>query len=1099
MLLDSSARHNAMALESKLIKAPAGSGKTGLLTNYFLKLLGLVEHPREIKAMTFTNKSCAEMKDRIIASIIRAKGDYTPNNDYEKENYELAKKALQNSINKGWNIEKNSNMLNIGTIDSFCKQLLVDHVGSGQLATRNVAHDPKALYQKAISETLSLYGDPKYGLPIQKLLSHFGNKVSMVERLLVEMIETRERWIPVLFIDKEAARVELEAKRRVFLSAVLEDDFTSLQETETELQEVISKLDIKDESLCNFVTNGFQADLESNKCLFASLKKLLCTSANKPKVRFTKNEGVDKSLNKEDRSVLQADLKSVSQKCANDLIALGNMPDSKYKESEWVLLTSVFSVMPLILAKLKLVFQSAGEVDFTEVSLNAVRALDSESGDATTTAISKSQTIKHLLVDEFQDSNNTQLMMIRLLTEAWSQEDGNTLFLVGDAMQSIYGFRAANVNVFMDAENGVGNIDVKTHTLSTNFRSTPGVVDWVNTVFSEAFPKENNMLLSASKYSPSSAVKLSNTLEEPVELHGFHDDFNGAQEARYIADKIKEINKAEPNASIAVLGRTRTSLKSILELFNNDEEINATAVKLNRIDKEPLCILAIAVARLLIDDMDKLAWLTVLNSGLFGLTHSKIEAIFKLSADPYLAVNDDRVVDILDSKQLIRYTYALNEINMAIEVKHHKEFDLLLEGLWYNLHGPSLADKEIDLENVALVFSLFENTQSSDLSLRWFERQLESLYAESKNQSSHISKNVEIMTLHSAKGLEFDYIFMPGMHKRGVIGSDRLFSWANTGDLGDVGVMACSEELGIKSSENSYHRFIGQLNKKREHHELKRLVYVGVTRAIKKAFLTGKIELTDDKELKQPLKGTMFDVVESVLEKQLTIHQCEYEGSTSPSLLPKYSIIEANLQLKLPVRDTLAAFRGTSHLVNNAAGVVWDRPISRIEGVVIQNIIEQICKDGIALWDEERVKSYSGVILATLKELSVGRDLLIASVRNVKDEINRLLSCDVFRALCQQHKLDNTELSMSVRKNRKIHNLIIDKGFVTDDGVAHIIDWKSAAMSGGESVEGFIKKQLAEHKVKSRIYGDAYRELSGANSVESALYFTKTNNLARCI
>lgn len=1098
MLNDSKARQMAMELQSKLIKAPAGSGKTAILTNYCLKLLGLVEHPREIQALTFTNKASQEMKSRIIESIARVKKGFKPTNDYETENYQLAKKALLNSQERGWNIEKNSNMLNIGTIDSFCKRVLIDHVGAEQLATRNVAKDPKSLYSKAVNETLSLYSDPKHGQAIQSLTSHFGNKMSKVEKLLVEMIETRERWIPVLFVDKESARADLESKRAEFLNQTLGGHFESLSNKESELQEVISKLEIENPSLLAFVENGFSRELEDNRDIFIYIKKILCSSANKPKLRFTKNDGISKLLSKDEKALLIDELQSLSKICTADLVALSSLPESKFKESEWKLLQAVFKVMPVVLAKLSLTFKDAGEVDFTEIALNAVRALDSESDDVTSNAINSSQTIRHILVDEFQDSNDTQLVMLRLLTESWAVDDGNTLFLVGDAMQSLYGFRGANVNVFMEAEEGIGNVELKTLELTTNFRSTVGVVDWVNNVFSQAFPKSNDLLLSASKYNESTAVKLDSSSEVPVEVHGFIDDNDGHQEASYIIDQIERIQANEPNASIAVLGRTRSALKSVIGLLNENETVNATAVNVNRIDKEPLCILAIALSRVLIDDMDKLAWLTLLNSGLFGLTHKKIEAIFNLDSDPYLAINDERVFDILSVTERERYSYVMHELNMAIDGKHNSEFDLLLEGLWYKLHGPSLAKKEVDLTNVESVFSLFRDMQSTELSLKWLERQLESLYAESKEQINDTTTNVELMTIHSAKGLEFDYVFIPSMHKKGLNSNSRLFSWSTTGAFGEIGVMACSEEFGLKANDTDYHKFLGRFNGKREEQELKRVVYVGVTRAIKKAYLTGKVSVTDEKDAKPPVRGSMFDVINPAFNAELVLHEAESTIKEKQAYVPVFSVIDANLQLTLPRRDTLAAYRGSTHTVENPNGVEWHKPVSKIEGVVVHKVIEQISKEGIEQWNEAKLNSYSRVILSSLKELSLERDLLITSVKNVKDEIGRLLNCDTFKSLCNKHKQDSSELMMSIRKNRRIQTIVIDKGYVTDDGVGHIVDWKSAAIKEGQSFDNFINTQMSQHKAKLKLYSEAYKQVSGVSNIDMSLYFTKTNQLELC-
>ena len=80
--------------------------------------------------------------------------------------------------------------------------------------------------------------------------------------------------------------------------------------------------------------------------------------------------------------------------------------------------------------------------------------------------------LDHILVDEFQDTSFKQIALLRLLTEGWEPEKGNTLFLVGDPMQSIYRFRDAEVGLFVQAkESGLGHISLTKLQLLANFRS----------------------------------------------------------------------------------------------------------------------------------------------------------------------------------------------------------------------------------------------------------------------------------------------------------------------------------------------------------------------------------------------------------------------------------------------------------------------------------------------------------------------------------------------------------------------------------------------------------------------------------------------------
>ncbi|MGP5159848.1 UvrD-helicase domain-containing protein [Pseudoalteromonas prydzensis] len=1105
MLVDSAARKSAMKLESKLIKAPAGSGKTGLLTNYYLRLLGLVEHPREIQAMTFTNKAVKELAERVITSIERAKSGVPPTNDFERENYELATKALSNSRTRGWNIEHNVNMLQISTIDSFCKRMLVSNVTEheSQLATKNICSDPYYIYQRAVKETLDLLSNEQHGASIRALLSHFGNKVSKVEKLLIEMLEVRERWIPILFEEKVKQKECLEVQRTMFIEKILYQNYLSLVKEEPEIKRVLANLVNLPIEISDFIKYGFTNSVIEDSKILNYLSKLLLTTAKKPKKKFTKNNGICPSMNKDDKATLTGDLQHLANNCCDDLIALSAIPDPTFKDSEWQLLKATFDVLPLLLANLTLTFKEVGEVDFTEITLNAIRSLDSESGQNTSTAIIKSQMIKHILVDEFQDSDDNQLLMLKLLTDSWAEEDLNTLFLVGDAMQSLYGFRGANVTGFMEAEKGIGNQKLSTLVLETNFRSTFGVVEWVNDVFSKAFPETNNVLLGACKYQSSTAVKVSGECEAPVQMHGFIDDHDSDAEAQFIVEQVKSISARDPNASIGILGRTRNSLRSTIEALQATDGISANTVKIKKIAKEPICITAISLVRILIDDLDKLAWLTLLNSGLVGMTHREIEKVLSLNPDPYLAVNDDQAVSLFNDDTAHRFEFVITHINNAIDNKHRQDFDTLLTGLWFQLHGPSLAKNKQDIENVDALFNLFVDVSMSEISLAWLERQLDSLYA--KSNSEYISDveghiNVELMTIHQSKGLEFDYVFIPGMHKRGPSTPSKLLAWSSIGGEDAMGVMACSESVGIKSLDCGYHDFLQKIKQEREQQELIRLVYVAVTRAAKQVFLCGKIGITASDELKIPSNGSMFGVLAHVVNEELVLHESKKNNNLLDKCLisTNVSVIDADINHALPTRNTLAAYRGKQNTTKLTHGIQWSAPVSKIEGVVIHQIIEQINKEGLQNWSALRVDGYSRIILASLKELSLGRDQLITSVNRIKAEIKSLLECEKFKYLSSSHIDDSIEFTMALRKNRVIHMLRVDKGFSTNDGVGHIVNWKSGEMGLNQNTESFIAAQKSAHRDKLKMYAQAYKEVKGNQHVDTMLYFTGSHILEDC-
>src|SRR6185312_3063120 len=111
--------------------------------------------------------------------------------------------------------------------------------------------------------------------------------------------------------------------------------------------------------------------------------------------------------------------------------------------------------------------------------------------EPTDLALALDYRIRHLLVDEFQDTSQSQYELLTRLTAGWHAGDGRTLFLVGDPMQSIYRFREAEVGLYLRARReGIGGLKLEPLTLTANFRSQAGLVEWVNRTFRELLPDE---------------------------------------------------------------------------------------------------------------------------------------------------------------------------------------------------------------------------------------------------------------------------------------------------------------------------------------------------------------------------------------------------------------------------------------------------------------------------------------------------------------------------------------------------------------------------------------------------------------------------------
>ena len=219
---------------SILVQAPAGSGKTDLLTRRFLRLLAEVDEPGQVVAITFTNAAAAEMRHRILSELeMAAASDALPASCNEFSMEALARRALAHSRQRDWKLLDLPAQLRIATIDSFCRDLalqqpLLSSLGGGI----QIAAQPRELYRRAARQILEKIGHADRALneAIEALLLWRDNNWREMEDLLVEMLETRDRWMHNFVMDRDPDWDDLRNRlERPFANAISES-LTALDE-----------------------------------------------------------------------------------------------------------------------------------------------------------------------------------------------------------------------------------------------------------------------------------------------------------------------------------------------------------------------------------------------------------------------------------------------------------------------------------------------------------------------------------------------------------------------------------------------------------------------------------------------------------------------------------------------------------------------------------------------------------------------------------------------------------------------------------------------------------------------------------------------------
>jgi DNA helicase-2/ATP-dependent DNA helicase PcrA len=388
---------------------------------------------------------------------------------------------------------------------------------------------------------------------------------------------------------------------------------------------------------------------------------------------------------------------------------------------------------------------------------------------------------KYTLVDEYQDTNAAQYLLLRLLTEC-----NSNICCVGDEDQSIYGWRGAQLKNILNFEKDFENSNIIR--LEQNYRSTGNILKAASSLISENKERIGKKLWTVDEDG------------EPVVIRNFEDD---EYEAMFIAKEIHELKKTGITLSnIAILTRASFQFKDIEDRFLK-ENIKYKVVGGLRFYERAEVKDAMAFLKLLINKDDNLCFERIVNTPKRGLGKVFIQKLYEVSNREKISLFETSKAFLdknkVNSTQINNLRNFINIIdkhtNMLKDTTHFEVAGSLLDDIGYTgmLQKEKTPESEGRLENLKKLVSDLKNRSS----LFEFIEEV-SLLTDSLNESEK-SEKVSLMTLHSAKGLEFDYVFLPGWEE-GIFPNQR--------NIDEYGNMGLEEE--------------------------RRLAYVGITRAKKK-------------------------------------------------------------------------------------------------------------------------------------------------------------------------------------------------------------------------------------------------------------------------
>lgn len=466
------------------------------------------------------------------------------------------------------------------------------------------------------------------------------------------------------------------------------------------------------------------------------------------------------------------------------------------------------------------------------------------------------------------------------------------LFFVGDEKQSIYKFRGAEVSVFNEL---TGKNENQLVSMAYNYRSSPELLQAFNLIFKNGmgifklYANQNEREdyeayydKDAGKFDPKEKVELNLPqltgknvpihirFADTTSLSQMNDEIDNPQNrlipaddqlAYDIAKRIYEMGKEKKNwKEFAILDRSRTHRSSItkyLSLFNIPYQVD----QFKNIFEDGLISDFYNFFRICVYPSDINAYAAYLTSPFAGLSENSVEIIlshlvniddYDFVFDPYLPLDEEIEAD-LSSSQYEKYQKALKfyreNKKLVLQQKLTDSINLLWNTRGYKYETMLTSQTDLCAEQFDMLFELARQTEENGKSLAWFIDQLENLKKSLSSEDSDLNAGdisyplernqaVQIMTIHKSKGLQFQHVF--------------LCSCTNVNSKADRSRIFFDKKTGIsiKADEDARNYFAiyqQEIEKMKEVAEFRRLIYVGITRAIQDVYVMGSWSTKESK------------------------------------------------------------------------------------------------------------------------------------------------------------------------------------------------------------------------------------------------------------
>ena len=857
-----------------LVAAAAGSGKTAVLVERIIhKIIDEQMDIDKILVVTFTNAAASEMRERILEAIYK-KLEENPENVHLQRQIILLNKA------------------SICTIHSFCLDVIHNHFYEIDLPSNFKIADTAEI-DLLKQEVLDDLFEQKYtenDKDFIELLENYTNYRG--DEALQELVLKIYKFIqsspfPIKWLQEKLELLKIEDKDisqtiwgKLIIQAV-EDD---IQESIMQLETVKSKMALYPE-----MTKFYQKiceDLIIIKDLqnYNSWDELYIKLLNFNFSKWPVDKKVTNDLKEDSKEIRDKVKKHIKEKTAKLL----SCPQEQAVKDLKIITPILEKLANLVTEFTKNFAEKKKEkncIDFNDIEHFALKILLDENNNPTEVAKKYKEKFEEIAIDEYQDSNLVQEAILTSISK------GNNIFMVGDVKQSIYKFRQARPELFLQKYDEYKNKEEKTQEdnlkiqLFRNFRSRQNILNITNLVFESIMSKE----LGDINYNENEYLNYGASYPEPEEIKNYagiaeldiidlkEDEsitaFEGEEdeeeqerveddvlEAKFVANKIQELlnsdymvfdkklgyRKIRPK-DIVILLRATSNLSPIYEKEISDLELpvfsDTSGTYLDTVEIQTI----LSVLKIIDNPLQDIPLVVVLRSSICNFTDNDLitirltdrncnfyEALIKtrLICDGDLKNKIESFLEKLEKWKSISQYMPLDEFiwQIYLDTGYYQYVGLLPNGAMRQANLKTLFEKAKQYEKASFK-GLFNFIQFID-KLKKQNGDLASAKLIGENEDV-----IRIMSIHKSKGLEFPVVFLCNSHKK--------FNMQDLNDIillhQDIGFGPTIMDTTKKIKYSSIAKDAIKLKMKQETlSEEQRILYVALTRAKEKLYITGR-------------------------------------------------------------------------------------------------------------------------------------------------------------------------------------------------------------------------------------------------------------------